>query len=173
MVRRCVWSRNLKNEEAMTRVGSQRHNKIITLYGVSLSTGVQRFEISEFYCYKFGGHANWPTLKEAGVKLCKGGTEAEGGLWVWGVEQLAAWDGREAAIVHPNCVLLSFMSVSTQMYTVPQKMALCQIPVARPQQQNVFVQTARYFCPILTKLGFPPQILRWFIPTVFEVQIRI
>jgi len=27
MVRRCVWSRNLKNEEAMTRVGSQRHSK--------------------------------------------------------------------------------------------------------------------------------------------------
>jgi hypothetical protein len=24
---RCVWSRNLKNEEAMTRVGSQRHRK--------------------------------------------------------------------------------------------------------------------------------------------------
>ena len=27
VVRRCVWSRNLKNEEAMTRVGSQRHRK--------------------------------------------------------------------------------------------------------------------------------------------------
>ena len=27
MVRRCVLSRNLKNEEAMTRVGSQRHRK--------------------------------------------------------------------------------------------------------------------------------------------------
>ena len=27
VVRRCVWSRNLKNEEAMTRVGSQRHSK--------------------------------------------------------------------------------------------------------------------------------------------------
>ena len=27
VVRRCVWSRNLKNEEAMTRVGSQRHKK--------------------------------------------------------------------------------------------------------------------------------------------------
>ena len=26
-MRRCVWSRNLKNEEAMTRVGSQRHQK--------------------------------------------------------------------------------------------------------------------------------------------------
>ena len=26
-VRRCVWSRNLKNEEAATRVGSQRHRK--------------------------------------------------------------------------------------------------------------------------------------------------
>jgi hypothetical protein len=26
-MRRCVWYRNLKNEEAMTRVGSQRHNK--------------------------------------------------------------------------------------------------------------------------------------------------
>ena len=26
-VRRCVWSRILKNEEAMTRVGSQRHRK--------------------------------------------------------------------------------------------------------------------------------------------------
>ena len=26
-MRRCVWSRNLKNEEAMTRVGSQRHRK--------------------------------------------------------------------------------------------------------------------------------------------------
>jgi len=27
MVRRCVWSRNLQNEKAMTRVGSQRHSK--------------------------------------------------------------------------------------------------------------------------------------------------
>ena len=27
MMRRCVWSGNLKNEEAMTRVGSQRHRK--------------------------------------------------------------------------------------------------------------------------------------------------
>jgi len=27
-VRRCVWSRKLKNEEPMTRVGSQRHRKI-------------------------------------------------------------------------------------------------------------------------------------------------
>jgi hypothetical protein len=26
VVRRCVWSRNLKNEEVMTRVGSQRHS---------------------------------------------------------------------------------------------------------------------------------------------------
>jgi hypothetical protein len=26
-MRRCVWSRNLKNEQAMTRVGSQRHSK--------------------------------------------------------------------------------------------------------------------------------------------------
>jgi len=26
-MRRCVWSRNLKNEEAMTRVGSKRHRK--------------------------------------------------------------------------------------------------------------------------------------------------
>ena len=25
MVRRCVWSRNLKNEEAMAYVGQQRH----------------------------------------------------------------------------------------------------------------------------------------------------
>jgi len=31
MVRRCVWSRNLKNEEAMTRVGSQRHRKKVAL----------------------------------------------------------------------------------------------------------------------------------------------
>jgi hypothetical protein len=28
VVRRCVWSRNLNNEEAMTRVGLQRHSKI-------------------------------------------------------------------------------------------------------------------------------------------------
>jgi hypothetical protein len=27
VVRRCVWSRNLKNEEAMTRVGSQSHRE--------------------------------------------------------------------------------------------------------------------------------------------------
>jgi hypothetical protein len=27
VVRRCVWSRNLNNDEAMTRVGSQRHKK--------------------------------------------------------------------------------------------------------------------------------------------------
>jgi hypothetical protein len=27
--RRCVWSRNITNEEAMTRVGSQRHRKYI------------------------------------------------------------------------------------------------------------------------------------------------
>jgi hypothetical protein len=27
MVRRCVLSRNLKNEEAMTRIGLQRHSK--------------------------------------------------------------------------------------------------------------------------------------------------
>ena len=26
-MRRCVWSRNLKNEEAMARVGLQHHNK--------------------------------------------------------------------------------------------------------------------------------------------------
>ena len=30
VVRRCVWSRNIKNEKAMTRVGSQRHSKKIT-----------------------------------------------------------------------------------------------------------------------------------------------
>ena len=29
VVRRCVWSRNLKNEEAMVRVGPQRHRKQI------------------------------------------------------------------------------------------------------------------------------------------------
>jgi hypothetical protein len=29
VVRRCVWSRNLKNEDAMTHVGSQRHKKKI------------------------------------------------------------------------------------------------------------------------------------------------
>ena len=28
---RCVWSRNVKNEEAMTRVGSQRHKKVYIL----------------------------------------------------------------------------------------------------------------------------------------------
>jgi len=27
VVRCCVWSKNLKNEEAMTRVESQRHSK--------------------------------------------------------------------------------------------------------------------------------------------------
>jgi len=27
VVRRCVWSKNLKNEEAMARVGPQRHRK--------------------------------------------------------------------------------------------------------------------------------------------------
>jgi len=27
VVRRCVWSRNLKNEDAMLRVGPQRHKK--------------------------------------------------------------------------------------------------------------------------------------------------
>jgi len=27
VVRRCVWSKNLKNEEAMARVGPQRHKK--------------------------------------------------------------------------------------------------------------------------------------------------
>jgi hypothetical protein len=27
VVRRCVWSRNLKNEEATARVGPQRHKK--------------------------------------------------------------------------------------------------------------------------------------------------
>ena len=26
-MRRCVWSRNLKNEEAMARVGPQRHRR--------------------------------------------------------------------------------------------------------------------------------------------------
>ena len=26
-MRRCVWSRNLKNEEAMVRVGPQRHRE--------------------------------------------------------------------------------------------------------------------------------------------------
>jgi len=30
VVRRRVWSRNLKNDEAMTRVGSQRHRKKTT-----------------------------------------------------------------------------------------------------------------------------------------------
>ena len=35
VVRRCVWSRNLKNEEAVTRVGSQRHRKNIYIYRVS------------------------------------------------------------------------------------------------------------------------------------------
>ena len=32
VVHRCVWSRNLKDEEAMTRVGSQRHKKKIRKY---------------------------------------------------------------------------------------------------------------------------------------------
>jgi len=27
VMRRCVWSRNLKNKEAMARVGPQRHRK--------------------------------------------------------------------------------------------------------------------------------------------------
>ena len=34
-MRRCVWSRNLKNEEAMARVGPQRHRgngKYISIY---------------------------------------------------------------------------------------------------------------------------------------------
>ena len=30
-MRRCVWSRNLKNEEALARVGSQRHRKKVRL----------------------------------------------------------------------------------------------------------------------------------------------
>jgi len=33
-VRRCVWSRNLKNEEVMTRVGPERHKKITALVPV-------------------------------------------------------------------------------------------------------------------------------------------
>jgi hypothetical protein len=31
-MRRCVLSRNLKNEEAVTRVGAQRHSKKKTIY---------------------------------------------------------------------------------------------------------------------------------------------
>jgi len=32
VMRRCVWSRNLKNEEAMARVGLQHHRKYIYIY---------------------------------------------------------------------------------------------------------------------------------------------
>ena len=37
VVRRCVWSRNLKNEEAMTRVGSQRHKKKLYVHKICSS----------------------------------------------------------------------------------------------------------------------------------------
>jgi hypothetical protein len=42
VVRRCVCFRNLKNEEAMTRVGSQRHKKkeMVTVTRISASTSV-------------------------------------------------------------------------------------------------------------------------------------
>jgi hypothetical protein len=40
VVRRCVWSRNLKNEEAMTRVRSQRQkNKSFSFCGSGSSVG--------------------------------------------------------------------------------------------------------------------------------------
>jgi hypothetical protein len=49
VVRRCVWSRNLKNEEAMTRVGSQRHRKkTATCFGSSYRA---IFKLSPKNCY--------------------------------------------------------------------------------------------------------------------------
>ena len=104
---------------------AQHYRLIFTLYNVPPLTSVQfsvrRFEVSEFYYYKFGGHANWTSLNEAGVKLCKGGTEADGGLWAWSGEQLTGWDGREAVCVCRNCVLLSHLSLLAAVFTVPQK----------------------------------------------------
>ena len=45
VVRHFVWSRNLKNEETMTRVGSQRHRKKLLLYCYYIVT------ILLLYCY--------------------------------------------------------------------------------------------------------------------------
>jgi len=45
VVRRCVWSRNLKNEEAMTHVGSQRHSKKKFIYIFFLSNGKKNYSL--------------------------------------------------------------------------------------------------------------------------------
>jgi len=54
-VRRCVWSRNLKNEEAMTRVRSQRHKK---LQCITIATNTDK-----------GPHINTTHAKHAFRKL--------------------------------------------------------------------------------------------------------
>jgi len=66
-------------------------------------------------------------------------------------------DGWEAVIVHRNCVLLSYMSRLTEMFPVPQKWLCVKfMSPATTKRTYVFMQTARYFCPIVFKLGVHP-----------------
>ena len=69
VVRRCVWSRNLKNEEAMTRVGSQRHRKKsgICNYIAYFLLGIS--PASTYNMPTFRNHVSVPSSK-AGSRLC-------------------------------------------------------------------------------------------------------
>jgi len=57
-MRRCVWSRNLKNEETMTRIGPQRHRtkkilvRIITLHDwiITSQCSQQRYSAAWIFC---------------------------------------------------------------------------------------------------------------------------
>ena len=59
-MRRCVWSRNLVNEEALARVGSQRHRerKIVTIIVSWFTSGSNfKFSVVNFPCNCIKGKA--------------------------------------------------------------------------------------------------------------------
>jgi len=57
VVRCCVWYRNIKNEEAMTRVGSQRHRKK-NVYMLSLMSTLEKAYCVRFnFRFDFTGHS--------------------------------------------------------------------------------------------------------------------
>jgi len=60
-VRRCVWSRNLKNEDAMAPVGPQSHNEKrslvynynIILNNITLVSNNEEYELGHLQVYNF------------------------------------------------------------------------------------------------------------------------
>jgi len=93
-MRRCVWSRNLKNEEVLTRVGPQRHKKT-----------KQKYMYIYIYIYKFRGSLPHPQEK-CWVRMCQYPCKTVCNAW---------WDTKH---VYPKTVLSSGSWTTQQIFTM-------------------------------------------------------